>query len=144
MKKLILLGLVVIGVGGSFNGCANQAPTVHQEILDEKEKGCNEGNAVLCVLAGNNYRAGRNVKKDYFKAAEYYQKACDSGEAKEGHGSSIAHYQQKAKGCYYLASMYHEGMGVKKDKVKERKYFKKSCDGKYSYVKGCKRYNKLK
>jgi len=41
---------------------------------------------------------GQGVKRDYFKAVELYQRACDSGET---------------RGCYNLGLMYTNGEGVK-------------------------------
>ena len=53
-------------------------------------------------------------KGDYQKAAELYQKACDSG---------------VAGGCYNLGLLYDEGQGVNQDYQKAAQLFQKACDG---------------
>ena len=54
------------------------------------------------------------VKGDYQKAAQLYQKACDSG---------------VAGGCNSLGSLYGEGKGVNRDYQKATQLFQKTCDG---------------
>jgi len=66
------------------------------------------------------YDNGKGVSQDKVKAAQYYKKACDGGEA---------------RGCYNLGVMYYNGEGVSQDKVKAAQYYKKACDG--GNARGC-------
>ena len=59
-------------------------------------------------------------KGDYQKAAELYQKACDSGET---------------MGCFTLGFLYLNGQGVKQDYQKATELYQKACDG--GDAKGC-------
>jgi len=52
-------------------------------------------------------------KGDYQKAAELYQKACNSGEA---------------GGCFNLGLLYKNGQGVKQNYQKAEQYYGKACD----------------
>ncbi|WP_314991161.1 tetratricopeptide repeat protein [uncultured Campylobacter sp.] len=52
-------------------------------------------------------------KGDYQKAAELYQKACDSGEA---------------FGCTSLGFLYENGQGVKQNFSTAKQYYGKACD----------------
>ena len=52
-------------------------------------------------------------KGDYQKAAQLYQKACDSGEA---------------GGCFSLGFLYQNGQGVKQDYQKAAQLYQKACD----------------
>ena len=52
-------------------------------------------------------------KGDYQKAAQLYQKACDSGEA---------------KGCFYLGFLYVDGQDVKQNYQKAAELLQKACD----------------
>ena len=53
-------------------------------------------------------------KGDYQKAAQLYQKACDSG---------------VAGGCNSLGFLYGEGKGVNRDYQKAAQLYQKTCDG---------------
>ena len=52
-------------------------------------------------------------KGDYQKAAQLYQKACDSG---------------NARGCSNLGVLYENGQGVKQDYQKAAQLYQKACD----------------
>ena len=53
-------------------------------------------------------------KGDYQKAAQLYQKACDSG---------------SAMGCSNLGVLYEDGQGVKQNYQKAAQLYQKTCDG---------------
>lgn len=59
-------------------------------------------------------------KNNYQKAAEFYQKACDGGDAKD---------------CTNLGVLYAEGNEIKQDYQKAAEFLKKGCDG--GYAMGC-------
>ncbi|WP_291951219.1 tetratricopeptide repeat protein, partial [Campylobacter sp.] len=67
------------------------------------------------------------VKKDNFKAVEYFEKACEL---------------DNGRGCYNIGIMYENGKGVKKDIPKALEYFGKTCDLRID--KGCQAYARLK
>ena len=65
-------------------------------------------------------------KGDYQKAAQLYQKACDSGEA---------------GGCFGLGLLYQNGQGVRQNFSTAKQYYGKACD--LGIQKGCDLYRKL-
>ncbi|OUT09261.1 tetratricopeptide repeat protein [Campylobacter concisus] len=65
-------------------------------------------------------------KGDYQKAAQLYQKACDSGQA---------------VGCSNLGVSYQNGQGVKQNFSTAKQYFGKACD--LGLQLGCDDYKKL-
>ena len=65
-------------------------------------------------------------KGDYQKAAQLYQKACDSGEA---------------GGCFGLGLLYQSGQGVRQDFSTAKQYYGKACD--LGFQIGCNWYRKL-
>ncbi|WP_149701933.1 tetratricopeptide repeat protein [Campylobacter concisus] len=88
-------------------------------------------------------------KGDYQKAAELYQKACDSGETmgcftlgflylngqgvKQDYQKATELYQKAcdggdAKGCFNLGVLYHNGQGVNQDYQKAAQLYQKACD----------------
>ena len=101
-------------------------------------------------------------KGDYQKAAQLYQKACDSGEAggcfglgllyKNGQGvnqdyQKAAQLYQKAcdsgeaVGCFGLGFLYQSGQGVRQDFSTAKQYYGKACD--LGFQIGCNWYRKL-
>ena len=65
-------------------------------------------------------------KGDHQKAAELYQKACDSREA---------------GGCLGLGFLYQKGQGVKQNFSTAKQYYGKACDLGLQF--GCDSYRKL-
>ena len=65
-------------------------------------------------------------KGDYQKAAQLYQKACDSG---------------AAFGCSNLGLLYKNGQGVRQDFSTAKQYYGKACD--LGFQIGCNWYRKL-
>lgn len=59
------------------------------------------------------YDNGIEVKKDYKKAVELFDKACDGG---------------IADGCNNLGHMYANGKGVKMDMTRAMGYARRACD----------------
>ena len=101
-------------------------------------------------------------KGDHQKAAELYQKACDSGEARgcftlgflytEGQGvnqdyQKAAQLYQKAcdsgnaGGCFKLGYLYKNGQGVRQNFSTAKQYYGKACD--LGLQVGCDNYRKL-
>ena len=72
------------------------------------------------------YADGQGVKQNYQKAAQLYQKACDSGEA---------------GGCAILGVSYQKGQGVKQNFSTAKQYYGKACD--LGFQLGCDNYRKL-
>ena len=65
-------------------------------------------------------------KGDYQKAAQLYQKTCDSG---------------IAEGCYNLGLLYGNGQGVRQNFSTAKQYYGKACD--LGLQLGCDNYIKL-
>ena len=115
-----------------------------------------------CFHLGEMYETGQGVKRNYFKAVEFYQKACDYGD-KEGcynlgvmyvSGRGVRQNDFKAvdlfsktcaggnaDGCYNLGVMYIKGRGVRQSKTEALKYYGKACDLKFKL--GCENYARL-
>ena len=49
------------------------------EKISAKDKGLK---GVACFNLGNHYHYGKGTRQDYFKAVQYYKKACDLGDAR--------------------------------------------------------------
>jgi TPR repeat protein len=73
------------------------------------------------------YETNKGIKQDYFKALEYFQKACELN---------------SGGGCSNLGVAYKHGNGVKQDYFKAVEYYRKACDLKNKL--GCENYAKLK
>lgn len=69
---------------------------------------------------GNKYYFGENVTKDYKKAAEFWKKACDGGDA---------------NGCFNLGTLYTNGEGVSQDENKGKELKQKACE--MGYIRAC-------
>ena len=101
-------------------------------------------------------------KGDYQKAAQLYQKACDSGEAGGCFGLGLLYqsgqgvrqdYQKAAQlyqkacdsgeavGCFGLGFLYQSGQGVKQNFSTAKQYYGKACD--LGLQLGCDDYRKL-
>ena len=65
-------------------------------------------------------------KGDYQKAAELYQKACDSGET---------------MGCFGLGVLYENGKGIRQNFSTAKQYYGKACD--LGLQSGCDGYRTL-
>lgn len=85
------------------------------------QKNCEAKVAESCTALGALYVYGQGVPKDYEKAAEFYQRACDL---------------DGAIGCNILASNYRDGTeGMPQDYEKANSLFLKSCDAQHKM--GC-------
>ena len=80
--KIILLGLILV-----FSNT-----TLAESFFEKNQKACNLKNKNACYNLGVIYYAGKNIKKDYIKSADFYEKACALGHK---------------NGCYNLVNMYH-------------------------------------
>jgi len=67
-----------------------------------------------CTNLGITYQNGEGVAKDFGKAAQLFQKACDNREM---------------FGCNNLGNIYYNGYGVAKDIYKAMELYQKACDG---------------
>ena len=56
---------------------------------------------------------GRGVTKDYTKAKELFEPACE---------------KEIANACHYIATFYKYGRGVEKDPETAKTYYQKACD----------------
>lgn len=79
-----------------------------------------------CFGLGLLYHDGKGIKQDYFKAVEFYKKACDGGQV---------------IGCFNLGHMYRDGLGVKQNKKIAKELFGIVCDG--QDANGCENYKIL-
>jgi len=49
-------------------------------FISNLKKACDKGDIKICGTIGVLYELSKGVKQDYFKAKEYYSKACDGGD----------------------------------------------------------------
>jgi TPR repeat protein/Tfp pilus assembly protein PilF len=82
-------------------------------------KECEGGNASECREAGDLYRDGEGMARDYPRAAELYRRACDGGHA---------------RGCAWLAEFYQEGRGVAKDETRAATLYERACNGAFMWA----------
>ena len=115
MKKIILIISLFFGV-------------VVAKDLDPKKLAvsCDNGDMDACFSIGKLYYTGEDVRQNYQKAAELYQKACDGGEP---------------YGCVLLGILYEVGEGVRQDYAIAKEYYGKACDLGDQF--GCNQYKRL-
>lgn len=131
---------------------------------------CNSGNMNMCYNAGYSYE-GHNVivngvqvflGVDYFKAAEFYSKACKGGMMKGctalgilyKNGKGVTQSDDKAAelyskacnaneptGCNNLGTLYQNGYGYFWDKWKAKDLYHKACQMRFQQ--GCENYAKV-
>ena len=113
----------------SFSTRSEIDSSASKEKLTEEQSrvSCNENETESCCSLGLMYYTGDGVRKDNFRAIEYFKKSCDDGEA---------------LGCANLGVMYALGQGVRQNKSKALEIFGKACDLKNEQ--GCKNYAFLK
>lgn len=119
------------------------------------QRACDSGSALACSnLAGWYFSGSEGLEKDPKKAVALVQKACDGGEYKEcsrlgrlylyGDGGveqddakalqnfskacNEGGFFEKADGCFGVAVVHADGLGVARDYAKAAKYFGASCD----------------
>ena len=77
------------------------------------EKACDLGGTPYCTFLGLTYSEKNGDPK---LAAEYFKKACDSGDG------------LSSPSCYMLGKQYFNGQGVQHDLTLASAYWKKACD----------------
>ena len=77
-------------------------------------------------MLGFLYEYGQGVKQSHQKAAQFYQKACDGG---------------NAGGCGMLGFLYKYGKGVRQNFSTAKEHYGKACD--LGLQLGCDSYRKL-
>ena len=82
MKKIAIIIMLLFSIGVAKDSNLNPK---------ELETNCNKGDIASCRDLGHLYFQGEGVKKDYNKAAQLWQKACDGG---------------NAEGCGFLGDLY--------------------------------------
>jgi TPR repeat protein len=92
--KALAFALGVLG----FSLTAAVAEEWVEEWLRGFVEGCRQNNAAHCSIAGSYYYNGRGVKKDDFRAVEFFTKACDLN----------------GMDCGILGHMHQNGKGIKK------------------------------
>jgi uncharacterized protein len=76
------------------------------------EESCNDGHAQGCAVTGELHAKGMGVPQDAAKAADFYQRACNSS----------------AAFCGELGLAYLQGIGVRKDLARGETLLRKTCD----------------
>ncbi|WP_139141383.1 tetratricopeptide repeat protein, partial [Acinetobacter baumannii] len=107
-KLLIIAGCLILSNSFLLSGCVKQ-PT-SQNLVQEKSS-----EALRLYEEGQKYFLGKDVKQNYQKALELFQKASDQG---------LAEAQND------LGGMYFEGLGTTQDYQKAFKYFDSAANQK--------------
>lgn len=94
--------------------------------FNQTQRLANQGKASAQYDLALMYDEGEEVRQDYFKAVEWYQKAANQG---------------YADSQFNLAVSYRSGQGVRQDYAKAKAYFGKSCDNQNQD--GCDGYREL-
>ena len=94
--------------------------------FNQTQRLANQGKASAQYDLALMYDEGEEVRQDYFKAVEWYQKAANQG---------------YADSQFNLAVSYRSGQGVRQDYAKAKAYFVKSCDNQNQD--GCDGYREL-
>ena len=107
-KLLIIAGCLILSNSFLLSGCAKQPSS--QNLVQEKPS-----EALRLYEEGQKYFLGKDVKQNYQKALELFQKASDQG---------LAEAQND------LGGMYFEGLGTTQDYQKAFKYFDSAANQK--------------
>ena len=94
--------------------------------FNQTQRLANQGKASAQYDLSLMYDEGEEVRQDYFKAVEWYQKAANQG---------------NFDGQNNLGRMYFKGYGVRQNKAKAKEIFGKTCDG--GNQAGCDNYRLL-
>ena len=88
---------------------------------------CNKNEYESCFLLGDLYFKGKQeIPQNRKKGINYYSKSC---------------FGKVSNACFNLALVYYKGIGTKKDDLKAKILFAKSCVG--GNKEGCRGYNLL-
>ena len=128
----------------------SDAEKTEKDELSPSNCGTAAGGWANCFELGESYRKGDGVPRDHTRAAEFYEPACDGGEAlgcnnlgvmyDRGEGvtqdqtrAAELYYRaceaEAAMGCYNLAVSYDLGEGVNEDKARAAELYGRACDG---------------
>lgn len=111
---------------------------------------CENGVVDGCSRIGLYYRGGfQGIDKDEKKAKNFFQKACDEGNAngcfnlgtmylkgdvvKQDYSKTIQLYKKACENnefhaCFSLGDMYSQGIGTEQNRSQAKGYYKKSCE----------------
>lgn len=130
--------------------------------FNQTQRLANQGKASAQYDLALMYDEGEEVRQDYFKAVEWYQKAANQGYAdsqfnlavsyrsgqgvRQDYAKAVEWYQKAANqghidAIHNLGFMYANGLGVRQDYAKAKAYFGKSCDNQNQD--GCDGYREL-
>lgn len=131
---------------GSADGCASTAnvfeygwgnvPKNLTTAIKYSAKACKLDSYYACMklstIASNYYNGTNGYARNYAKAKEYYELACNN-------------YGYVFMGsCFTLGTMYHKGQGTQKDFFKAFELFKKVCETEnFNKGKACERLGSL-
>ena len=148
LKKIIAGSSLVFSLGISPLVTSQESNQSEQmvEVLIEQ---ANQGSVEAQFLLGWFYFTGNDVRQDYAKAKEWFEKAAAQGDAEAqfnlgvmyGNGEGVRQDYVKAREWYEkaaaqghasaqlnLGTLYYHGEGVRQDYVKAREWFGKACD----------------
>jgi uncharacterized protein len=93
---------------GAFESSGLGVPMNVESGLARSLDGCARGDSLGCFNAGALYAS----REEYSRAAGFYQKSCDGGDA---------------EACHELAVLYDEAKGVAFDHARSRALFRRAC-----------------
>lgn len=138
------------------------SPSYAQFDLSSLENAAAWGDADSQVKLGMKYYMGQDVKQDYQKAREWFEKAADQGHPDAqcflgmiyamGLGVRVDYQnarewlekaadQNNAEALGLLGSLYLEGLGVRQNLSLAKEYFARACA--HGFQQGCAAYREL-
>jgi hypothetical protein len=146
-----VLAATAIGVRNRPAASRQNQPDLAQSVAARLEAQCDGAEALTaCRELANMYLHGRDIPRDYVRAAALYAKACEAGDmagcrdlggmyadgtgVERDEARGVALYQRAcaggdASGCLNQGYMYAMGRGVARDESAARPLYEKACEG---------------
>jgi len=134
MKYLITISIFFMTSIAFANPAKNSASICYEQLeaigssngVNEYEEKAAQKKIQYCSLGGRHYYSGKTynggpvVKKNYSRAFDLFNRACN--------GVNTRYAKEKSKlSCEYVSHMYYEGQGVAKNDKKSFEYAKNIC-----------------
>lgn len=151
---IVFLSLVLTGCQKTQDEVSHESTETvevynRDNLPSELQELANQGDAEAQISLGWMYLNGESVSQDYFKAAEWYEKAANQGLVEAQYNIGVMHTngtgvsqdyakakqwfekaanQGVAQAQFNLGVMYANGTGVRQDDTKAIELFQNACD----------------
>ncbi len=105
-QRFIIVAVLFLNLYGAEKNERDLSSLAHS--YDTLIQNCNEDIGKSCFMLGVYYE----LKNNFAQALVYFDKACSLGDR---------------QGCFYSATIYHEGLAVEKNLAKAIKNYEKAC-----------------